>query len=648
MKTLDIILFEKHLILKNKNIEDSNNGYYCAYLLINFGIEFTNPKMVDQSVVKKVQEYLNLDVPASFYTNPQDMTLFSTDKLRLEQIVSYCLGYGTSMGRVELFKRELKQYVVGNEVKLRSFTIIDWDQATACFNEVVKNYCSYKRPFSIEEKERFQYLYRRGYYQGDAIECKDNIFALLDTDISLAKQLDMKDIVKLSISLFGESKTINSVKKKGESLELLKEATALAKDCPLSRTQAKKYNKVCQMCDIEGKKVNNNNSPYRLANVELSKGNVLEAAHIFAQNGSLLERNFRYLISRSNLAQMRQIVSLLDNKNVAVLIQMLEAFKVNEKFERRFTFYKNNLMKYHSESYYEARWRKTRLNNTKNMYIRRKLFKLIDKHFQSLKSLGRIYVSPEFKKVSVPLNTTASGSGLDVLPTGSRTKIKGDYIRTFVNWKKAYDIDSSLILVNENGFLEEVGFWNYNYKPYGHSILSSGNITGPNGTEYYDIKLSELKERGFTMVIQVFNGYYSTLNEGEIKCGYFDKTNLRTKAWDPKNIDFQINVKATTRSFIGFAIDLETNEVITLNLARRSDSRILSTSDYESIKKYLDRSYLDMNMYEVLKNMGTLEEEIDNADCIFDSSYIARDDRRITRPWDRDALIGLVSGKGIR
>ena len=42
-------------------------------------------------------------------------------------------------------------------------------------------------------------------------------------------------------------------------------------------------------------------------------------------------------------------------------------------------------------------------------------------------------------------------------------------------------------------------------------------------------------------VLFTFHGYSSTLDRGEIYCGYQNKDNLETKAWDPKNIELKIH-----------------------------------------------------------------------------------------------------------
>ena len=71
-------------------------------------------------------------------------------------------------------------------------------------------------------------------------------------------------------------------------------------------------------------------------------------------------------------------------------------------------------------------------------------------------------------------------------------------------------------------------------------------------------RIDELLELGYRYVIYTLNGYGGKLNEGDIVCGYQNKNNLNTSAWDPKNIEFKINVISNSCAYIGFAIDLKT------------------------------------------------------------------------------------------
>ena len=209
--TLSDILIEKHLLIENDEIieDEKTRAYYNAYLLSNFGVILDKPEKVNKTFLEQISSYLCLYVPNSFYNNPQDTKFFSCNELLIEQLVSYYLGYGTDIKRIEIYKKNLPRYVKGDELVLRSFKIISKEEAQLVAKEIMNDYCAYTRPLSIFENEKFKYLYLNGYYQNQEIKCKDNIFTLLEFKPEFAKYLDKKDLVKLSISYFGEYSNVS-------------------------------------------------------------------------------------------------------------------------------------------------------------------------------------------------------------------------------------------------------------------------------------------------------------------------------------------------------------------------------------------------------------------------------------------------------
>jgi hypothetical protein len=221
----------------------------------------------------------------------------------------------------------------------------------------------------------------------------------------------------------------------------------------------------------------------------------------------------------------------------------------------------------------------------------------------------------------MPVNTSASGKGIDVPPVGTRLPLNGSKIRTFVHWEHAFDIDSSITLVNKDGQNEQVYWGNYGNKAYGSNVSFSGDVTAPNGTEYYDVDLDGLKALGYKMLFFSFHGYCSTLNSGDIHCGYQVVDDFYTKAWDPKNIELKIHVKGEKRCYTGFALDLESNEVIVINLLRDSDDRVVSDKDSDSILRYVDPAILELNMGLIASWRGELVENPAEADYVFADDY---------------------------
>ena len=230
--------------------EKTEGAYYNAFLLTNFGIVVDKPNLLTKGMILEIQKVYKLDVPNSFYANPQDTRYYTKGELLVEQIVSYFLvESGTGIyERVPLFKKELPEYFVGDEVTVRKFSIVSEDEANGILGEIATSLCSYTRPFSLAEREDFKALFANGYVSDNSyIGCKDNIISLLEEFPKLAKFLDKKDLMKLSILYVGEHKY--GIKARLSEIDpskalAMRNALLSARDCPLTKKQAKYYNKL--------------------------------------------------------------------------------------------------------------------------------------------------------------------------------------------------------------------------------------------------------------------------------------------------------------------------------------------------------------------------------------------------------------------
>ena len=453
------------------------------------------------------------------------------------------------------------------------------------------------------------------------VNCGDNAVFMLDHNTDFAQFLFKKDVVKLSIMYAGEQKELYL---EPQHRQRIKAIIPLVKDCPMSKKQAKYFNKLVQITGANVKKASNAGSPNKLALEKLNAGDVVGAAEIFAKNGSLLERNLKFLLSRANPIEAVKVLDMLSDKNPTVLYQLMSTIEADGEEARTFSFYAKNKVKTHLETEYEAKWRKSRINDATKKLVHDVCFDKIAGHYKALESFGKVYIAPNFYKVAMPVNTSASGRGIDVPATGTRLSINGTKIRSFVHWENAFDIDSSIILEGMNTklgpTLDYINFTNYG-KNYNGAVRFSGDVTGSEGTEYFDLDLESLKKQGIKRVVFTFHGFCSTLNSGEIYCGYQNKENFETKAWDPKNIELKMHVKGEKRAYVGFAIDLEANEIVVLNLLRDDDSRVVRSKDFEAIKAFMDPAKLELNMGLIASWRGEIVETPEEADVVFADDY---------------------------
>lgn len=627
--TINQILISRRMLIVDERAAEATpmteKMYMNAFLLANFGIVVDKPELLTQVMVQEISNFYKLNVPASYFKNPQDTKFYTADELLIEQCVSYFLAYGAEDSHVHVFDRALPEYPVGKELKLREFRILTADEAACELLEITKAYAAYKRPWNLDEQAEFRKLYYEGCYHFSEmpIACGDNAVFMLDHNTDFAQFLFKKDVVKLSIMYAGEQKELTL---EPQHRQRIKAIIPLVKDCPMSKKQAKYFNKLVQITGANVKKTSNAMSPNKLALEKLNAGDILGAAEIFAKNGSLLERNLKFLLSRANPVEAVKVLEMLSDKNPAVLYQLMSTIEADGEEARTFSFYAKNRVKTHQETEYEARWRKSRINDATKRLVHDVCFQKIENHYRNLEPLGKVYVASNFYKVAMPVNTSASGRGIDVPATGTRLPIIGTKIRSFVHWEDAFDIDSSCVFVDAEGKVEyTMNFCNYSYKNYGNAVLFSGDITGPKGTEYFDIDLEAMKKKGIKTIIFTFHGYCSTLNSGEIYCGYQNKENFETKAWDPKNIELKMHVKGDKRAYVGFAIDLETNEIVVLNLMRDEDSRVVTAKDYEAIKAFLDPAKLELNMGLIAEwRAAEVVETPEEADYVFADDYVSK------------------------
>ena len=364
----DKILFKRGYLVSSTIQEDTTKiSYFVAKLLDTFGVVVDKPERLNEKTIKFLSQSFGKNIPASFYANPQDLKYFSSEELLIEQLISYlqislngpmCLDEKV-FERNEIFKKVLPNYTMGDEVKLRKYKIITPDEAKDILLEIKNNFCAYTRPWSVDETAEFVWLYLNGYYKAEQLMCRDNAIDMLlkFKDITFASMLDKKDIVKMSIIKFGEKPVLDF---SDEDKTLFKMALYVAKDCPMTLKQAKYYNRILKNVGSELKLANNNGSAHKHAIKLIKDGQILEAAKVYVNSGSLLQRNLVFLLSRASLDEAKQIIDLIKVDNPIVLIQLILGIVCDECNNKRvFSFKKNKLLKSHIETDDEFKNRKS-------------------------------------------------------------------------------------------------------------------------------------------------------------------------------------------------------------------------------------------------------------------------------------------------
>jgi len=653
MQTRELILVRRNYLLGQPTLETHQwAAYYAAKLLNTFGVMVNKPKQVTKNHVELISSFYGINIPKSFYSNPQDLKYFTSSELLIEQIVSYInielvndvfSDDPSTFDRIEIFKKALPNYKEGEEVVFRNYKMISEIEAVAVLRQIASDLASYTRKWSETESEEFVYLFINKLVDPSLVlKSKDNGIEMFKKyEIAqFAKSLDQKDVVKLSVEMIGEQKVLQFTPAQRRTLNLAIQncyATALTKK------QAKYFSQLTNKVD---KRINvdNSGSPYKRAKEFIDKGQVLEAAKIFAKSGSLLERNLVWLLSRARINEIQPIVDLLNIKNPIVAIQLLQNLTSETQGARTFKFYNQRRIKNHVETVTEVRNRKSVLSNGIKQELTNAIYRQIDQYYMNLPKFGKVYVDGAFDMIPLPFNTSASGSGLDVMPVGARTLINDSKVRAFVHWDKLFDVDASATLIFSNNKIETVGFYNYHQKLFGDAALYSGDVRGSSGAEYIDFDLEKLAKMGVSYIVFGINGFGGKLNQGEVYSGYQLKKDLNTKVWQPNNIQMKVKVHGDSTAFFVFAIDLINKETIVLNQMSDSGHPVLNQSDVQGIKNLLDKHFVEIfNVGRIARLRATeLVTDPNLADVVFDKNHVALKGQTVVRPSDTEKIVAML------
>ena len=122
MTDIQKILISRRMLVASKytNAYDTNakieKAYLNAFLLSNFGIVVNKPELLTKEMVKDISDVYKLEVPASYFKNPQDTRFYTAEELLIEQCVSYFLAYGAEDSHVKIFDKELPEYPISDEI----------------------------------------------------------------------------------------------------------------------------------------------------------------------------------------------------------------------------------------------------------------------------------------------------------------------------------------------------------------------------------------------------------------------------------------------------------------------------------------------------------------------------------------------------
>lgn len=638
-------LFNKLIVVsKGENPDKENASLLCTALMVKFGYNVVKGNyMMDEEVFSFINDSLYYSPAEPFYRGfPESVKKLFPEELLFNQLLSYYKTYGledfSQIQHALIEEGPVEKIALYKRYTTKNIIILSEEEAKNKLDEIISDMCKGTRPLNNENYDLLK-EYILEYNNIPEIASKNTLIKLLvDTENpSLIDTLKLNEFIKVVDYLNYykyNNKNLNKLNLKNKDRKLL--ISILNKllensnpdDVKYCLERRKEWKGILHHLHYHNNKLNiiyedkikSDSSKFESL---LNQGYQLAAmATLHDLKGtSAVLRNLDYIISKdeSKLADiLTHLDRFKDEFSPIITIQMILHYCGFEREEKQFVFSKFNLMKTHSQTTKEMVASKTNKLSKPTVDVLKAYFtKTFYNGYKDL-DVGNVYIDPSMKKIALPLNSSTSNSGVGSLTTGSRMPIpKGTIIRAFTYWERVNDIDLSAMLMDKDFCSLREMSW----RTYGRSgankngILFSGDQTAgvEGGSEYFDFDLNKIKEyEPNCKYIVLNNNVFSGVNFADVFCkaGLMVRDSLGSgEVYEPSTVQtsWLINNKSTSCAL--FAIDLETREIIWLNVGRDSTYRVAGEENQTYIKKYIDVvNYL--NIYDLFSAMGNQVKDI--------------------------------------
>lgn len=671
-------LFEKHLMVSEG--EESKNPLETLFALANlFNIRIVKgDKLIRDYMIRIAADQLGEDVPEPFYRGfPQSVRQLTSDQLLFDQMIHYITTYGLgnfSEAGHSLFEEQFERTAFKEGADIKEFTIVTKEEAEAILSESVNNLLAGTRPLSDEQYELVKtYIIDYG-FNAEYIASKNTCVRLLmDTHIlAIADYMVLSDVIRLADEINYREYANTNLKKLNLKNQTRKFITQVInrmfetgrvdiRNCfekkklwngLLHHIHYKAVSEEAQKF-VDAMRGKVNDSVYSEFERHMTTKNIRAAIDTLksGKGSAAVIRKLNYMISRcGSLEDLQYICSNIDTKNVIVLIQLLVEYSMRNggSAPRRFAFTKYNMLKVHNETLEEQKKRKSMISEGQAAmladYISENLKKVLKGR------LGRVYIDPAMKNYALPIQENTSQGGFGVLTRGSRVKLpETKKLRAFTYWEKVNDIDLSAFGINDKGERKEFS-WRTMAGNQSKAITYSGDETsGYNGgSEYFDIDMDEFRSMypDLQYIILCDNVYSGTSFANCIcKAGYMTRDlNDSGEVYEPKTVKTSFVIDCNSTFAYLYGIDLRTNELIWLNMARNSNAAVAGTTDMSFLTDYFHVTDI-INVYTFFEMMATeLVTDISEAEVVVtDKAVECGENVQIIREYDTDKMIAIMN-----
>ena len=688
-------LFTKHILVAD---EEPVNQLETAIALasifnikIDKGFDLLNPKHLDICNKKFITriKYMNTSFYAGF---PETVWQLSEDQLMLDQMFAYYRTYGKgdfSGGVRSIFEPEFERKIFSEECEITSFEVVTEEEAKNLIKEMVQNLLQSTRPINDTQYEFVKTYIRDSwnkempmvYSSSTSVNTSIRLVYDLRNDIpGYHAGLKLPDVIKvveyINHEVYGKTH-INKLNLKNKDRKfitaLIRKLISLDFECEnlvnacFEKRKAWKgllhhihFNPKTddEKAFVEiiryGKK---NRSVYSKVDALMKKGMIVEAVkELWMVKGpNAVLRNLDYFLSRcgNNFATINDIFSLdlFSDASGIVLLQLLNHYKYYEIDRRIFKFTRFNKLKMHAETIDEMTGRKPVSD-----VVLRQLEPLFEnrlrEHYERF-NIGKVYISEEMKNIAVPLQENTGELGYGILTRGSRIAIpKKKIVRVFTYWENVNDIDLSLMGIYDDGRVREFS-WRTMARNQSKAICYSGDVTDGyhGGSEYFDINLKEIRKRYPDLkYLLVCNNIYSSscnsFNDCYCIAGYMTRDRVGSgEIYEPKTVKSAYKITADSRFAYLFAIDLESNDLVWLNLSRSENRAVAGVSSFNSKKVFDPYIYATdtFNMYDLFTYMATEVVDDPNEADIIVSDDVTIEDKKTIRSYDVEKVLSYLN-----
>lgn len=658
-------LFEKHILVNDGETEEKYVFETLFAMAHFFGVKITKGKeLVRCGMVKELSKRLGENVPEPFYRGfPQSVRNLSAEELLFDQLIHYFNTYG--LGNFDepghsVFEKDFERAAFQEDTEAQEFMIQTEEEAEDTIRTMVNDLLSGSRPLN-ERQYKLALTFIRDYIENipDIASKNTRMRLLIDTkNLSLADSLNLSDVMKLVDELNYRKYHNNNLKKLNLKNQDRKFLTALldrmfrSGRCDIGTCYEKKqlWNGFLHHIHYQPKneeakrfvhamRTKGNESVYSEFEQLMEENRHREAAELLQEKKgtSALLRNIDYILSRMNREEVQTFLpEFPEDCSTLVLLQLLFRYEGRQRKDGRiFKFTQHNLMKVHYETSEESERCQSRLTEEQVKEVGKMIRSKLTEKLRN--RLGNVYIEPSMKNYALPLAENTSQGGFGVLSKGSRIPIdEGKKLRAFTYWEKVNDIDLSVFALTEDGDRREFS-WRTMSRHQSGAITYSGDETSGyhGGSEYFDINIPEFKALYSEYRYLIFcDNVYSGTNF----CECFCKAGYMLRDWDdsgqvyePKTVKSSYLVNCESTFAYLFGIDLFTNELIWLNVAKNSKSRVAGDTEI-------------MNMYDFFSMMAEkivddpMEADVVVTDCEIEGAEKAE----IIREYDFEKIRVLM------